>query len=371
MCLVKRWVGIVSTLKNKYNRNIFGMMLEKPSLKSSWELLRHPSKETLVMQKTIDQNISVITPVYNAEGFISKAVASALSQPEVGEVILIEDGSTDTSLTVCRQLAAQYEKVKLFTHPGNTNKGAGLSRNLGIQNAVCDYVAFLDADDFFLPDRFKAEREMFAGQPEIDGVYGALGFHYYSKEGEHRFREKGLHGLTTLPGKVDPRELFLSLLWLHDRVNGYFSLDTLTVKRNIFFEKTPLFNELKLHEDSVFILQLSLNCVLEPGIIDAPVAMRGVHDDNRISINSEQSKSRLKMWEYLYDWSVKNKSRLPVKQLFKAFFISEKIRFSKWPAAFYLFVKYSVTNRLFFTRTIFFNPSCMRVFGKYAGARYY
>ena len=85
-------------------------------------------------------------------------------------------------------------------------------------------------------------------------------------------------------------------------------------------EKTQLFNELKLHEDTVFILQLSLNCVLEPGIIDKPVAMRGVHDDNRISVNSVDSKSRLLMWEYLYDWSKKNNTRFTSKQTFPGFF---------------------------------------------------
>ena len=58
---------------------------------------------------------------------------------------------------------------------------------------------------------------------------------------------------------------------------------------------------------------------------------------------------------------------LPVKRLFKAFFISEKIRFSKWPSAFFLLLKYSITNRVFFTKTIFFNASCIKVFGKYAG----
>ena len=99
--------------------------------------------------------------MYNAEGFISKAVASALSQPEVGEVILIEDGSTDNSLEVCRQLEAQYEKVKLFTHPGNANKGQGFREIWAFKMQHVDYIAFLDADDFFLPDRFKAEREMF------------------------------------------------------------------------------------------------------------------------------------------------------------------------------------------------------------------
>ncbi|PMB23704.1 glycosyl transferase family 2, partial [Fischerella thermalis CCMEE 5198] len=58
--------------------------------------------------------ISVIIPVYNAEKYVRQAVESALSQPEVGEVILIEDASSDKSFKVCQELAHEYSLVKLF-----------------------------------------------------------------------------------------------------------------------------------------------------------------------------------------------------------------------------------------------------------------
>ena len=140
----------------------------------------------------LDNSISVIIPVFNAARFVEKAVESVLAQPETKEVLLVEDGSTDESLKICRQLADKYEAVKLFTHPGNANKGAGASRNLGITRASGDFIAFLDADDYFLPDRFRAERKIFEEQPETDGVYGALGFHYYSEEGKKKYKNRGL-----------------------------------------------------------------------------------------------------------------------------------------------------------------------------------
>jgi len=75
-------------------------------------------------------------------------------QEYVHEVILAEDGSSDNSLVVCTALAEANPKVKLFRHPDGKNRGAGATRNLGVLNAQCDLIAFLDADDIYLPKRF-------------------------------------------------------------------------------------------------------------------------------------------------------------------------------------------------------------------------
>ena len=132
-------------------------------------------------------------------------------------------------------------KVKLFTHPGNTNKGAGASRNLGIENATMDFIAFLDADDYYLPDRFEAEKEIFLKEPLTDGVYGAIGFHYYSEEGKQKYEQHSFGQLTTLTGKPKPNELFLSLTWLHAKINGNFSVVLLHLKRSVFDGKAEKF----------------------------------------------------------------------------------------------------------------------------------
>ncbi|MDP4286101.1 MAG: glycosyltransferase family A protein [Bacteroidota bacterium] len=304
-------------------------------------------------------------PVYNAASFVTKAVESALIQPEVAEVLLIEDGSTDNSLDECRQLIDKYEKVKLFTHPNNVNRGAGLSRNLGIKNATFDYIAFLDADDYFLPNRFEAEREIFINKPNTDGVYGALGFHFYSEKEKNKFPELQTGNLTTMPGKVSPGELFLSILWLHPNVNGHFSVDTLTVKRNIFFGKTALFNDLELREDTVFILQLTLNCVIEPGILTRPVGMRGVHDKNRTTKDGENSQSMLLVWKYMFQWSVKAHKNKYIQKFCEANWGAEKIKHIKRVSAFKLFITQSFSNKYFLIMSSCFNSSCQIVFGKH------
>ena len=118
--------------------------------------------------------ISVIIPVYNAENFVTSAVESALNQPETGEIILIEDGSPDKCLLVCRELEKKYPKVKLIQHENGKNKGAAESRNLGILHSKYEYIAFLDADDIYLPNRFCIAKKKFSLDPSVDAVLEAV-----------------------------------------------------------------------------------------------------------------------------------------------------------------------------------------------------
>ncbi|MEF9478784.1 glycosyltransferase [Chryseobacterium sp. 1B4] len=78
--------------------------------------------------------ISVIIPVCNAEVLITNAVESALQFGEVYEVILIEDGSYDQSLNVCKELEQKYERVKLLQHSDQQNHGASASEIWELKN---------------------------------------------------------------------------------------------------------------------------------------------------------------------------------------------------------------------------------------------
>ena len=100
--------------------------------------------------------ISVIIPLYNKEDFIKEAVSSVLAQSFTNfELIIINDGSTDGSLSIVNTL--DDERVKIIS---TENQGVGAARNLGIQNSINDWVAFLDADDYwqssFLEELVKA-----------------------------------------------------------------------------------------------------------------------------------------------------------------------------------------------------------------------
>lgn len=101
--------------------------------------------------------VSVIIPVFNAEKFIARALESALDQEGVGEIIIVDDGSTDKSLEICRSFANQFGKIKIFNHKSNQNLGPAATRNLGVRKASNKWIQFLDADDFLLSDKIRIQ----------------------------------------------------------------------------------------------------------------------------------------------------------------------------------------------------------------------
>lgn len=94
--------------------------------------------------------ISVIIPVYNAEKHIKNCLCSLLTQTFKGyEIILINDGSTDSSTEICQFFTQQHSNIFLYN---KENGGAASARNLGLEKAMGDYVSFVDADDTVCPD---------------------------------------------------------------------------------------------------------------------------------------------------------------------------------------------------------------------------
>jgi len=252
---------------------------------------------------------SVIIPVYNAAAYVTQAVESALAQPETGEVLLIEDGSPDGSLAECQELAEKYPQVRLLRHPSGENRGAGASRNLGMREAGCDWIAFLDADDYYLPGRFTIASEIFMADPECAGVYEAIGRQVVDEDGLQRWEaaEKSDQTLRTMSEEVAPEELADALI---SNQYGSFSIDGLTIRRSLL-EECGLMNQcLRLHQDTDFIIRCALSGKLLPGRLDVPVAMWRVHVANRISAPRsavQQLNDRLTMWESLYIWCRKKR----------------------------------------------------------------
>ncbi|WBV51571.1 glycosyltransferase family 2 protein [Chryseobacterium gambrini] len=257
-------------------------------------------------------NISVVIPVYNASGFLRKSVESALQFEEVIEIILAEDCSTDNSLEICKELASENSRIKLFQHPDKGNHGAGATRNLGIEKSTGDFTAFLDADDYYLPNRFDAEKELFK-DPKIDGVFGAIGVEYLTEKGKQEFQQKFKESsLTTVNYPAEGKEVFRGLLGLTSKTFGsFFHLNTLTVRKSALDKVHLRFNvNLRVHQDSDFNLKLAYLCHLKSGIIDQAIAMRGIHDDNRITkikpYSSKFYKNSLLYSESVYLWSKAN-----------------------------------------------------------------
>lgn len=94
--------------------------------------------------------ISVIVPVYNAEKYLDRCIKSILSQTYTDiELLLIDDGSTDSSGSICDKYAQQNSCIRVFH---KSNEGVSIARNLGIDKAVGEFLFFLDSDDWLQDD---------------------------------------------------------------------------------------------------------------------------------------------------------------------------------------------------------------------------
>jgi glycosyltransferase involved in cell wall biosynthesis len=264
--------------------------------------------------------VSVIVPVYNAEKYLEKAVNSAVELSEVYEVLLIDDASPDKSGELCDVLAQRFKKVKVLRHPNNENKGAGASRNLGLKTASCPYIAFLDADDYFLPNRFKVAKVIFENDLTVDGVYEAVGAVFYSENAKMKFAKwKGIlpENLDSYLERVENRhlnsdDLLLSLLTSN---TGRFCTDGIVFKKKLL-EKTGMFNtSLRLHQDTDLWLRMAYCGKLISGAYEEPIAIRGVHEENRI--HGVALSTRAQLYKSVYNWFLHK----PVKpQVFRLIF---------------------------------------------------
>ncbi|MCL9809093.1 glycosyltransferase family 2 protein [Flavobacterium luminosum] len=249
-------------------------------------------------------NVSVIIPAYNASQFIEKAIKSALEQPEVVEVIIVNDGSQDATEEIVTDLQKTEDKIKLLHHPGKVNRGRSATRNLGIQKAISKYIAFLDSDDFYLSNRFKNDAKLFSEHPDIDGVYNAVDFYCYRAISEE---EKKQLVLNTVTQPIEPSQLFEALI---SGKYGHFQIDGLTVKKELF-DRIGLFNEeLKVAEDTDIFWKMALKGKLVSGIIDKPLASRGVHETNIFNNKEVYAVYTIKMYESMFFWAAKSKLSL-------------------------------------------------------------
>lgn len=97
--------------------------------------------------------ISIIIPVYNSELFLNRCLNSIIIQTYSDiEVILVDDGSTDTSLDICNFYARKDSRIKVIS---KKNEGAGIARNTGLKIAKGDYIGFVDSDDYIEPSMYE------------------------------------------------------------------------------------------------------------------------------------------------------------------------------------------------------------------------
>jgi len=132
--------------------------------------------------------ISVIIVVHNGARYLAEAIDSVLAQTyHPFEIIVVDDGSTDESAHVAQQFPVRYYY--------QTHSGPGAARNHGTEQARGEFLAFLDADDIWLPAKLEQQLAAFAAQPKREAVFGQVE-HFNSPELEPVARSARFIGTT-------------------------------------------------------------------------------------------------------------------------------------------------------------------------------
>ena len=174
-------------------------------------------------------SVAIVIPSYNVEPFIGATLKSVFAQTvPADEVIVVDNGSTDKTVEVVHQFPIRFfVEIK--------KRGAAVSRNRGIREAQCEWIAFLDGDDQFFPDKIKNLKEAIEASPDAvmfahDEIEGPVG---------GPFVEKKLHEY------YNP--LLPALPQLFERC--FLSTSTIAVRRDILIEVGGFNEEFILSQD--------------------------------------------------------------------------------------------------------------------------
>ncbi len=124
--------------------------------------------------------VSVVIIFLNGERYLDEAIASVVAQSfHDWELILVDDGSTDASTAIALTwVERDPSRIRYLDHDGHANRGMSASRNAGLRLTRGEFVAFLDADDVWLPHKLARQVDIMAAPPGPDMVYGATEYWY-------------------------------------------------------------------------------------------------------------------------------------------------------------------------------------------------
>ena len=229
--------------------------------------------------------VSVIIPVFNGEKYIAEAIESCLIQEEVGEVILVDDGSIDKTLDILKSYEKQDSRIVVLQF--ETNTGVSNARNAGIIYASCELISFLDSDDYFLENRFLSTVKLLDDNPLIDGTYEAVQNFIeenatYSSEFERT--------VISLDEDVKPENL--ADFVMKDN-KPFFSIISLVLRTKRLRCCNILFDEaLEMGEDIDFIYALARKMSLIKIVGGEIVVFRRLHGSNVTASNTNTIKMR-------------------------------------------------------------------------------
>lgn len=189
--------------------------------------------------------ISVIIPVYNIEKYLSRCISSIVNQTYKNlEIILIDDGSTDKSLKICKDWEKKDDRIKVISQE---NRGVSSARNKGLSIAKGDYISFVDGDDEIVKDLYSSFISEYNKNIDI------IRFRYQTQHGKYKFNSKmSEEGIFFWKDRNEKYDIFFINHLLGSVCNTIFNRKTIS---NITFEE-----KYKYGEDYLFYFQVLENC---------------------------------------------------------------------------------------------------------------
>ena len=122
--------------------------------------------------------VSAVIIFLNGEAFLAEAIESIIAQTyKDWELFLVDDGSGPAATAIANEYVARYpNQIFYLDHPNHANRGMSATRNLGVSHARGEYIAFLDADDTWLPDKLADHVALLDAHPEVGLVCGATAY---------------------------------------------------------------------------------------------------------------------------------------------------------------------------------------------------
>lgn len=231
---------------------------------------------------------SVVIPVYNGAAFIGRAIESVLAQTwPAHEIIVVDDGSTDTTAAaVAEHLARDAGRLR-YLHQANA--GVSAARNTGARAASGDWLAFLDADDWFYPERLEAHARFILDVPGLDFL--TADYDYRRPDGSRISGSMELHaaGRAMLAKAAGHARTIMATEELEPFVADHFGdTHTLSVPRTTFLELGGYPVGYRVCEDVFFLVRLCARSS-RAGVICRPLAAYLIHDASATRRNPLQA----------------------------------------------------------------------------------
>lgn len=250
-----------------------------------------------------DIQLSIIIPLFNKNAYISEAIETVLhSEINDFELIIIDDGSTDGSDLIAKEIASQYSgSIKYIEHDLHANLGISATRNFGIKQAKGEYISFLDADDIVSQSRFHEAIHYLSQHRELDGIIQPVDLLFENEQSNELWKEyERRFGCSQ---EITNNNLLKAMLL----ENICRVLTPSFVIKKSLLNKTGLFSEkYKLSEDFHFWLRLAACGKFEYLDSEEPAAWYRRNDQNTWYPDKRDSFRDIDVLSDVFRWAKKS-----------------------------------------------------------------